>query len=304
MYNFIIKKTITDYENVTSHTVRTAYGKLSGISGIISNTVLVALKLAVGLISGSIAIIADAMNNLMDAASALITLFAFKYADAPRDEKHPFGHRRTEQIAGVIISVLIIVVGIQLFLKSAGSLIHPKKPEFNHIAVIILAAAILIKLWQCLFNYRIGKRIGSGTVLAAAADARNDIVITSAVLISVIVYYFSEINIDAVLGMGIAAFIIKSGISFMLQISSPLIGEAPDENLVTEITRCIMSHKGALGMHDLELHSYGAGEVYGSVHIEVDAHSEFLAVHDLIDHIERDLHESCGINITVHPDPQ
>lgn len=306
MYEFIIRKTIKDCNKTKSYEVRMAYGKLSGISGIISNAVLVTIKILVGLFSGSLAIIADAMNNLMDATSALITLIAFRLASTPSDERHPFGHQRSEQIAGVIISILMIVVGIQVLISSIKEFITPRELVFNKTVIIMLIVAVAIKLWQALFNYKIGKKINSATVLAAATDGRNDVVITASVLASVLIQSYVKIeavNLDALLGTGISILIIKSGIEFMLKTASPLIGEAPDPVLVDEIRECILSHSNALGMHDLELHTYGEGQIYGSVHIEVDAHAEFLAVHDLIDHIEQDLHKRCNINITVHPDP-
>ena len=306
MYEFIIKKTIKDSENTKSRETRTAYGKLSGISGIISNLVLVTIKILIGLFSGSLAIIADAMNNLMDATSALITLIAFRIASTPRDERHPFGHQRSEQIGGVIISILIIVVGIQVLISALKEFINPHELTFSKTVIIALVIAIAVKLWQCLFNYKIGKKIDSATVLATATDGRNDVFITASVLASVLIQShvkIGAINLDALLGTIISILIIKSGIEFMLKTAGPLIGEAPDPALVDEIRECILSHRNALGMHDLELHTYGEGQIYGSVHIEVDAHAEFLAVHDLIDHIEKDLHKRCDINITVHPDP-
>ena len=303
MGNFLFRKFIKDYENVKDPAVRDAYGKLAGVVGILSNGLLCLMKIVVGLISGSIAIIADGVNNLADASSSVITLVGFKLAALPEDEKHPYGHARYEYLSGLIVSFIIILVGIELAKSSVGKILHPAPLEFSWTVAGVLAAAILIKIWQALFNISAGKKIGSLTLIATGADSRNDVISTTVVLISLLVGHYFDLMIDGYMGVLVALFIIWSGIGLVKETISPLLGEAPDSELVRQIETITMGYEGVLGIHDLEVHNYGPGKIFASVHIEVDAAVDVMISHDLVDNIEHRLQRELSINITAHMDP-
>lgn len=260
MGNFLFKKFIKNYEDVKNPEVRDSYGKLAGIVGIISNLLLCAMKMLVGFISGSIAIVADAVNNLADASSSIITLMGFKLASLPEDEEHPYGHARIEYIAGMVVSLIIIVVGVELGKSSFDKILHPEPLEFSIYIIIVLLLAICIKIWQALFNVSAGKRINSVTLMATGADSRNDVIATAAVLISIIAGHIFNVHIDGYIGVLVALFIIWSGISLVRETISPLLGEAPDPELVKEIENITLSYDGVIGIHDLVVHNYGPGD--------------------------------------------
>lgn len=303
MINFLFKKFINGYENVNNPEVRDSYGKLSGIVGIVSNTILCILKMIVGFISGSIAVVADAVNNLADASSSVITLIGFRLAARPEDEEHPYGHARIEYITGLIVSFIIILVGFELGKSSVNKIIHPQTPEFSIAAVIVLLLAIAVKIWLACFNRAAGKRINSLTLAAVGTDSRNDAISTSAVLVSLLAGYFFEINIDGWMGLGVALFIAWSGISLVKETISPLLGEAPDPQLIEDIEEIVLGTEGVMGIHDIAVHNYGPGKTFASVHIEVDSDVDALTSHDLIDSIERKLHRELNIFVTAHMDP-
>lgn len=303
MTDFLCRIFVKNSENTKDPAVRESYGKLAGVVGIISNAILCAAKILVGIISGSIAIIADGINNLADASSSVITLAGFKLASMPEDEEHPYGHARIEYISGMIVSVLIVVVGVELIKSSASKILHPSPLEFSWSVVIVLAAAILLKIWQALFNIRVGKKIHSVALAATGADSRNDEISTSAVLISIIIGKFTGLQIDGYMGVLVALFIIWSGISLIKETMSPLLGEAPDEDLVNAIAEMAMSYDGVLGLHDLVVHNYGPGKIFASIHIEVDAGSDLMEIHDMVDNIENEISKKLHILLTAHMDP-
>lgn len=303
MGTFLFRHFIKNYEDVKNPQVRDGYGKLAGVVGIISNVVLCLMKVAVGLIAGSIAIVADGINNLADSASSVITLVGFKLAAMPEDEEHPYGHARYEYLSSLAVSVIIILVGFELGKSSLDKILHPTPLDFSWTIVLVLVIAIAIKIWQALFNVSAGKRIDSMALIATGADSRNDVISTSAVLVSLLIGYFFNVQIDGYMGAAVALFIIWSGISLVRETISPLLGEAPDGELVKQIEEITMSYDGALGIHDLVVHNYGPGKIFASLHIEVDASEDVMVSHDLIDNIEHRLQKDLNINITVHMDP-
>ena len=303
MNNRIFKTFIKDWEDIKNPKVRDSYGKLAGIVGILSNTLLCVMKILVSLISGSIAIVADAINNLADASSSFITLIGFKLAGMPEDKEHPYGHARIEYLAGLLVSVIIIVVGFELGKGSVEKIITPTPTEFNATVVIVLLLAIGIKVWQAVFNIAAGKKINSMTLIATGADSRNDVISTSVVLLSLIIGHVFEIQIDGYMGVLVALFIIWSGIGLVRETVSPLLGEAPDPEMVKEIEDIANEHEGVLGIHDLVVHNYGPGKVFASLHVEVDAAVDVMVSHDMIDNIEHEVSQQLNITCTVHMDP-
>ena len=303
MNNFLCRIFVKDYENTKDPQVRERYGKFAGVVGILSNVILCAAKILVGAISGSIAIIADGINNLADASSSIITLAGFKLSSLPEDKEHPYGHARIEYISDMIVSVLIVVVGIELIKSSADKIMHPSPLEFSWSIIVVLLLAIAIKIWQALFNINIGKRINSLTLTATGTDSRNDVIATTVVLISIIVGKLTGLQIDGYMGCLVALFIIWSGIGLVKETMSPLLGEAPDPELVNAISDMALSYDGVLGIHDLVVHNYGPGRIFASIHIEVDAEADMMESHDMIDNIEREMAKKLHIEITGHLDP-
>ena len=271
--------------------------------GIISNLFLCLMKVGFGLLARSIAIIADGINNLADASSSIITLVGFKLAAQPEDEKHPYGHARIEYLTGLFVSIFIIVIGLQLLKTSVEKIIHPEPVEFSYLTAGMLVAAILIKLWQSLFNSSIGRKIKSVTLTATAADSRNDVIATSVVLASLLLGKFTGLQIDGYMGCLVALFIVWSGIQLVRETSSPLLGEAPDPQLVENIREIICRDPSVLGIHDLMVHNYGPGRIFASVHIEMDANGDIMTNHDIIDNIERLVQRSLNIQFVAHMDP-
>lgn len=303
MANFLAKLFIKDHENTSDSAVRKQYGKLAGIVGILSNGLLCAMKIIIGLITGSIAIVADGINNLADASSSIITLIGFKLAAAPEDKNHPYGHARIEYLTGLFISVLIIVLGLQLLRSSFDKVLHPDPLSFRYMTVIILVIAIGIKVWQAFFNISLGKKINSVALMATGADSRNDVIATTAVLLSIIIGKLFHLQLDGYMGCLVALFIIWSGIQLIRETSSPLLGEAPDQELVDAIADTVLSQEGIIGIHDLVVHNYGPGKIFASIHIEVDAKGDLMESHDRIDNIERLVKKELNIEFTAHMDP-
>lgn len=303
MRTLLIKTFVKDYENTKDPAVRESYGKLAGIVGILSNLLLCILKIGIGLIFKSIAILADGINNLADASSSIITLVGFRLASKPADEDHPYGHARIEYITGLIVSLVIIFLGFQLFMSSVDKIRNPEPLEFSILTVAVLILAILIKVWQALFNIKIGTLIHSATLKATGADSRNDVIATSAVLISLLVEKLTNLQLDGWMGAVVALFIIYSGIQLVKETSAPLLGQAPDPELVKSIHDRAVEFEGVLGIHDLIVHDYGPGRIFASIHVEVDADGDILASHDMIDNIERVLSRDLKIHLIVHMDP-
>lgn len=303
MQNWLVKKFVHDYENVHDINVRASYGKLSGKVGIFCNAFLFAVKFIMGTISGSVSITADAVNNLSDAASSVISLIGFKMAEKPADEDHPYGHARYEYLSGLTVAVMIILIGFELFKTSFDKVIHPSTVDFSIALVIVLAVSILIKLWMALFNKSLGKKINSSALEATAADSRNDVISTSAVLVAAVISHFFKINLDGYMGIAVAVFILYSGIGLVKDTLDPLLGKAPEPELVDYIQKKILSYDGVLGTHDLMIHDYGPGRKFASVHVEMAAEGDVLKSHDVIDNIERDFLSKDNLNIIVHYDP-
>lgn len=303
MVTFLSRIFIKDYENYGDPLIRKAYGKLAGVVGIISNAILCVMKILIGLISGSIAIVADGINNLADASSSVITLIGFKLASMPEDKDHPYGHARYEYLTGLLVSVLIIIVGVQLLRSSVDKVIHPDPLNFSIITVVVLVIAIIIKIWQAVFNISLGKKINSLTLIATGTDSRNDVISTCAVLAALIIGKVTGFQLDGIMGCLVAAFIIWSGIQLIRETISPLLGEAPDQELVADIQKLVLEEKGVLGIHDLIVHNYGPGKVFASIHIEVDSEGNLLEIHEMIDDIEMKVKKTLNIEFTAHMDP-
>ena len=303
MTNFLFKTFIKNHEDIKNPKVRDDYGKFAGIVGIISNAILCVMKILIGLVSGSIAIVADGINNLADGASSIITFIGFKLASMPEDEEHPYGHARIEYLAGMAVSVMILMVGFELGKSSVDKIFNPTPLEFSWTVVIVLLVAIAIKVWQAVFNISTGKKINSLALIATGADSRNDVISTIVVLAGVLIGHFFNVQIDGILGLAVAAFIFWSGITLIKETISPLLGEAPDDEIVQQIHEMALKYDGVLGIHDLVVHNYGPGKVFASIHIEVDAAVDVMESHDMVDLIEKDIASSLNIVITAHMDP-
>ena len=299
----LIKLFVKDYKNISNFKVRESYGKFAGIVGIISNLILFLIKIAVGTIFNSIAITADAINNLSDSGSSLVTVIGFKISGKPADAEHPYGHARMEYISGLVISFVILILGLQLIKSSVEKIITPQVAEFSIITVFVLVVAISIKLWQCLFYNKTGKIINSTTLIATSIDSRNDIISTSAVLIATIVTRLTGFNLDGYMGVVVAIIIIITGVRLVMDTISPLLGTAPTRELVDGIYKKILSYDGIIGLHDLTVHSYGAAQCFASAHCEVPAEQDIMVSHDIIDNIERDFLKNQSINMVIHLDP-
>ena len=303
MTEWLVRRFVKNHDNVTDPDVRTAYGKFASIVGIICNALLSGAKAVIGLLTGSIAIVADAMNNLSDASSNIISLLGFKLASKPADDEHPYGHGRFEYLSGLSVAVLIVVIGVELLRSSIDKIINPSPADFSIVAVAILVMSILVKLWMAVFNKSIGKRISSTTLMATAADSRNDVIATGAVLVCTIISAATGLDLDGWAGLGVSAFILWSGISLVKDATDPLLGTAPDPEFVKAIEQKILSYPGVLGTHDLIIHDYGPGRVFASAHVEMPAELDPLESHDTIDNIEKALLAEDRLLISLHYDP-
>lgn len=303
MTELLVRLFVKNREQIQNEKVRTSYGKMAGWVGIFCNVMLFAGKMIIGLISGSVAISSDAVNNLSDASSNIISLLGFKMGSKPADQGHPYGHARYEYLSGLFVSVLILVIGVELLRTSIQKVRNPEPVEFNLIMGIILATSILVKLWMAVFNRSIGRRISSETLIATAADSRNDAITTLAVLCASLISKYSNWNLDGWMGILVALFILYSGMGLVKDTLDPLLGKAPDPALVERIQKKIMSYEGVLGTHDLMIHDYGPGRLFASVHVEMAAEEDPLKSHDIIDTIERDFLEQDNLNMIIHYDP-
>lgn len=303
MTQLFIKWFIKDYENVTQLDVRHRYGLLGGCVGICVNVLLFISKLIIGFISSSISITADAFNNLSDAGASIVTLIGFKFARKPADDDHPFGHARSEYISALVISFFILFLGAQLVFSSIGKIIEPEVLSMNKYTFIVLAISMVVKLWLFVFNGTLGKKINSSSLKATAQDSLNDVYTTGGILLALLLTSITGIPLDGYIGLVVACFILYSGYDILKETVSPLLGEAPSEELVQLIQHRIESYEGILGLHDLVVHSYGPNRIFASVHVEVDATEDILVSHDLIDTIERDFMLLEGIHLVIHLDP-
>lgn len=303
MVELILKLFIRNQDKLSPAKRREKYGTFAGLFGIVTNLILFAFKLFIGIVSGSISIMADAINNLADSGSSILTIVGFKLSSKPADADHPFGHERMEYLTGLGISVLIIFIGFEFLTSSVSKLFNPEMPSFSYVTILVLLISVLGKLFQGLFYKKVGKIIDSETLIAACTDSFNDAISTVAVLISTVISFKFGIILDGYVGIAISAFIIFSGVKLVLETANPLIGTVPGAEEVERISEKIKKYDGILGIHDLVIHSYGASKCFASVHAEVDANSDILKTHDTIDIIERDFLSECGINLVIHMDP-
>ena len=303
MTNLLLRIFVKDYENTTDPKVRSAIGRLSGMVGIVINALLFLGKLLVGTLSGSVSITADALNNLSDASGSIVTLIGFRMADKPADAHHPYGHARAEYLSGLAVAVLILFIGFELAKTSLEKIFHPTAVLFTPVVAAVLLASILVKLWMSLFNRSLGKKIGSTTLEATAADSRNDVLATAAVLLASLIESFLDIRIDGFFGLGVAAFILYSGWSLAKDTISPLLGENAAPELREKIVDYIEAHPRVLGYHDLMVHDYGPGQRFASLHVEMDYREDPLDCHELIDDMERECLRSHNIHLVIHYDP-
>ena len=302
MTDLLARIFIKDHRDVKNPAVRFAYGKLAGRVGIVCNILLCAGKFLVGFFSGSMSITADAVNNLSDTASGIIGLLGFKLAEKSADSEHPYGHGRYEYLAGFLVAALIFVIGVELLRDSIIKIINPSEVEFGTVTAAVLAVSIAVKLWLMLFYRKIGRAINSETLFASAADSRNDVISTSAVLAALIISHYFDVELDGIMGALVALFILYSGVGLIKDAMNPLIGRAPSAEQVERIRAKILSYEGVLGTHDLMIHDYGPDRQFASAHVEVSADMTLSECHEIIDAIERDfLHE--GLNMLLHPDP-
>ena len=303
MTKLLLRLFVKDYKNKDKPRVRSGIGKLSGAVGIGCNLVLFALKLLVGTISGSVSITADAMNNLSDATSAIVTLVGFKLAEKPADDDHPYGHARYEYLSGLAVAAMIIVIGFELAKTSVEKIFQPAAVEFTLPVAVVLLGSILIKLWLSLFNSSLGKYIDSSALLATAADSRNDVLATAAVLAAALVEWLTNWRIDGFMGLGVALFILYSGAMLAKETISPLLGETASPQLRELIVGIVSSEPKVLGYHDLMVHDYGPGQRFASMHVEMDQKEDPLLCHELIDNLERRCLQEHNVHLVIHYDP-
>lgn len=304
MTELLIKMFVKNNSDTTNPSVRRAYGTMAGIVGIICNVFLFATKYIIGTISGSVAISADAVNNLSDASSNIITMIGFKLSSKKPDKDHPYGHGRYEYISGLCVCVIILSIGLSLARESLVKIIRPRVIIFNKALVLVLVISIIVKAWMMFFNTRIGKKIKSDTFKATAKDSRNDVISTTVVLISSIICNMTKIyRIDGIMGFLVAAFIIISGIDLVKETLSPLIGRVPDPEFVKNIADKVCAYEGVIGVHDLMIHDYGPGYCFVTIHVEFPADMDVVDAHDMVDNIEKDFINKEGIILTIHYDP-
>lgn len=303
MTDLILRIFVRDHKNTEDPAVRDKCGRVAGAVGIVTNFLLFLMKIIVGTAFHSVSVTADAVNNLTDSGSSVVTLIGFKMASKPADEKHPFGHARIEYLSGVIVSFIVIFLGLQLGMSSIEKILTPEENALTPVALVVLVISILAKLWQCLFYRKVGLMIKSESVEATSKDSRNDVIATSVVLLGAVITMLTGVNLDGYMGAAVALFIVFSGVQLTISTADPLLGQAPEGELVQTITEKMLSYPGIIGMHDLAVHNYGVGRCFASAHCEVDAKNDILVSHDLIDNIERDFSRDLGIHMVIHLDP-
>lgn len=303
MTGLLLRLFVKNYTDTESTEVRTAVGKLAGVVGIVCNGILFFGKLAAGLLAGSVAIVADAVNNLSDASSSVVTLLGFRLAQQPADADHPYGHARYEYLSGLMVAVLILVIGVELVKSSVGKIIHPEAVDFSVLTIAILVGSILVKLWMSFFFGSLGKRIHSLTLEATALDSRNDVITTAAVLLGCLVGFFFHIKIDGYVGLLVAVFILYSGVNIVKETISPLLGERAQPDLVEKIKALVTAPDEILGVHDLLIHDYGPGRCFASIHAEVNADLYSMEGHDIIDELESKALQELNVHLVIHYDP-
>ena len=303
MTNWLLRTFIKNSDHSEDPKVRAAIGILSGIVGIVCNVLLCGGKLAVGIATGSVSITADAMNNLSDATSSVVTMLGFRLAERPADEEHPFGHARYEYLSGLAVSALILIIGVELAKSSLDKVLHPAAVEFGWTTAAVLVGSILVKLWMSLFNTRLSKTIHSATLAATAADSRNDVITTYAVLLAALIEHFTAFRADGWMGLAVSCFILYSGVGLAKDTISPLLGENADPELREKIVDNIRACPKVLGFHDLMVHDYGPGQRFASIHVEMDRREDPMECHEIIDDLERECLKSHGVHLVIHYDP-
>ena len=303
MTKLLCRLFIKNGENIKDPRVRSAYGTLCAVVGIVLNLVLFAGKFIVGTLACSLSVRADAVNNLTDALSQIISLVSFRIAAKPADRDHPFGHARMEYIASLIVSMIVLIIGYQLLRDSIDKIVNPVSTEFRWVSVAVLGASVLVKLWLGLFNRAVGKRINSDVLRATMTDSLSDAVATTAVLASSLIYYFTSVDLDAYMGILVALWIMFAGIRMMNDTKNSILGSAPDAQTIEDIRAIIDSYPEALGIHDMVVHNYGPGCTLASIHVEVDGAADVFHTHDAIDRMEKQLLTDAGIRATIHMDP-
>ena len=303
MLERFLKRFISDYENTTDPSVRKAYGTCSSVIGICCNVFLFLLKYIAGTLSHSIAIISDAFNNLSDCASCLITMFGYKLAAKPADKGHPFGHGRMEYLTSLVIAVMIALMGFELLRNSIGKIMHPDVVQFRWLTLAALGFSIAVKLWMAWFNTKLGKKICSSVMIAAAKDSRSDVAATTATIVALLLSLVTDLPIDGLMGAAVSLFILKTALDIIRDTVGDLLGRPADAETVRELKKLVFSHAEIEGIHDLVLHNYGPGRTMGSCHVEVRSDSDFVEVHEIVDTIEREIEEKLKILMTIHMDP-
>ena len=303
MTEFLVKRFVKNYDRVEEAQVRTAYGAMASMVGIGCNILLFLAKMAIGLLANSISVMADAFNNLSDAASSIVGFVGVKMAQKPADDDHPFGHGRIEYIAAFIVAFLVLQVGFSLFTGSVEKLFHPDDLTFKWVSVLVLGLSVGVKLWLSLFNRRLGKRINSKVMLATSADALGDAAATSAAIFSMLVYGTFGWNIDAVVGLAVSVVVMIAGVNIARDTLKPLIGQRPDPELYHQIQEMVESYDGIVGTHDLIIHNYGPNRSMASIHAEVPRETDIEVSHEIIDRIERDVARKLNIFLVIHMDP-
>ena len=303
MTDLLLKIFIRNSDDTDNPKVRQKYGMLSGIVGIVCNVILFVTKFFAGIITGAVSVSADAFNNLSDAGSSIITFIGFKMAGKPADTEHPFGHGRIEYVAGLAVAVAIIVMGVELFQQSAARILHPEETVFSIVSVLILAGSILMKLWMCLFNRKLGKKLDSAAMLATSTDSLSDCVSTTVVLLSLLLFRFTGINIDGFAGAVVAVFVFLAGIDAAKDTLQPLLGQPADESFVNRLEQLVTEDEHIIGVHDLIVHDYGPGRRFASLHAEIPYNMDMLEAHDVIDIAEKRVKSVLGCDISIHMDP-
>lgn len=303
MTEFLLRRFVRGYPDVSRPESRAACGNMAGAVGIVCNLLLCGFKFLAGIVTGSVAISADAVNNLSDASSSIITLLGFRMSAKPADAEHPYGHGRTEYLSGLAVSVMILLIGLELVKSSVEKIVHPAPIEAGVLPVVILSVSILVKLWMAAFNRKLGRLIASPALEATAADSRNDVISTGAVLIATLLQMAFHWQLDGWMGLAVALFILYSGWGLVKDAIAPLLGQAPDPELVAHILEVTREYPGVLGIHDLIVHDYGPGRRFASLHVEMDAAGDVLHSHDVIDQIERRFLEQDGLHVIIHYDP-
>ncbi len=300
---FLIKKFIINYQNIEEEKTRNAYVYLASIVGILCNLILSIIKISVGFISGSVSITADGFNNLSDMASSIITMVGIKLANRPADKEHPFGHGRMEYLSALVVAFMIMLVGVQFVKTSFERILNPVAVSFEIIPFILLLISLLIKLWLSRFNKFMGLKINSTALKAASVDALGDVFTSSCVLISFLAAKFTALPIDGYVGLIVSAAILYAGYSLIKDTISPLLGEAPDEELVKKIKQGVLSYDNIIGVHDLIIHNYGVGKCMASIHAEIPSNIDLVTIHEIIDSAEREISQKLNIYLVIHMDP-